>query len=97
MPRVQARANLLDVMLASSGSSGASSSSSSSSSSDSGDEPADYQHLHRLHRFRRQKKGNTAISEPLTELSTPVVYRAEMGTLRSSKHEAILLYVLTAD
>ncbi|KAJ9580377.1 hypothetical protein L9F63_003970, partial [Diploptera punctata] len=51
----KARANLLDVMLASSGSSGASS--NSSSSSDSGDEPADYQHLHRLHRFRRQKKG----------------------------------------
>lgn len=67
---VQARANLLDVMLASSGSSGASS--NSSNSSDSGDEPADYQHLHRLHRFRRQKKGKTAISSPMTELSSPV-------------------------
>jgi len=78
---VQARANLLDVMLASSGSSGASSSSSSSSSSDSGDEPADYQHLHRLHRFRRQKKGNAAISSLLTELSMPVVLRAKTGTL----------------
>ncbi|XP_063225383.1 uncharacterized protein LOC134532655 isoform X2 [Bacillus rossius redtenbacheri] len=51
----KARANLLDVMLASSGSS-----SSSSSSSDSGDEPADYQHLHRLHRFRRQKKASAS-------------------------------------
>ncbi|PNF30374.1 hypothetical protein B7P43_G13435 [Cryptotermes secundus] len=72
----KARANLLDVMLASSGSSGASSnSSSSSSSSDSGDEPADYQHLHRLHRFRRQKKGKTASSLLVTELSTPVVFQ----------------------
>jgi hypothetical protein len=67
---IQARANLLDVMLASSGSSGASS--NSSNSSDSGDEPADYQHLHRLHRFRRQKKGKSAISSPMTELSSPV-------------------------
>jgi hypothetical protein len=70
---VQARANLLDVMLASSGSSGASSN-SSSSSSDSGDEPADYQHLHRLHRFRRQKKGKAAISSPMTEVSSPMVF-----------------------
>ncbi|XP_047107536.1 uncharacterized protein LOC124776545 [Schistocerca piceifrons] len=58
----KARANLLDVMLASSGSSGGSSnsgnSSNSSSCSESGDEPADYQHLHRLHRFRRQKKAS---------------------------------------
>ncbi|XP_023710844.1 uncharacterized protein LOC111866279 isoform X3 [Cryptotermes secundus] len=67
----KARANLLDVMLASSGSSGASSnSSSSSSSSDSGDEPADYQHLHRLHRFRRQKKAS-ATREQLGVLRYP--------------------------
>ena len=76
----QARANLLDVMLASSGSSGASS--NSSSSSDSGDEPADYQHLHRLHRFRRQKKGKTAISTSMRELSGPVTFRAFSGTWR---------------
>ncbi|XP_069688177.1 uncharacterized protein [Periplaneta americana] len=65
----KARANLLDVMLASSGSSGASSN-SSSSSSDSGDEPADYQHLHRLHRFRRQKKAS-ATREQLGVLRYP--------------------------
>lgn len=53
---IQARANLLDVMLASSESSSATSS-SGSAGSDSGDEPPDYRHLHRLHRYRRQKKG----------------------------------------
>ncbi|XP_076224152.1 uncharacterized protein LOC116430874 isoform X5 [Nomia melanderi] len=51
----KARANLLDVMLASSESSSATSS-SGSAGSDSGDEPPDYRHLHRLHRYRRQKK-----------------------------------------
>ncbi|KAJ8686414.1 hypothetical protein QAD02_022208, partial [Eretmocerus hayati] len=53
----KARANLLDVMLASSESSSATSS-SGSAGSDSGDEPPDYRHLHRLHRFRRQKKAS---------------------------------------
>jgi hypothetical protein len=76
----QARANLLDVMLASSGSSGASSSgTSSSNSSDSGDEPADYQHLHRLHRFRRQKKGKAASSLLVTDLPNPVVFHSLKG------------------
>ncbi|XP_076618573.1 uncharacterized protein LOC143340465 isoform X4 [Colletes latitarsis] len=51
----KARANLLDVMLASSESSSAASS-NGSAGSDSGDEPPDYRHLHRLHRYRRQKK-----------------------------------------
>ncbi|XP_076163651.1 uncharacterized protein LOC143144771 isoform X5 [Ptiloglossa arizonensis] len=54
----KARANLLDVMLASSESSSATSS-SGSAGSDSGDEPPDYRHLHRLHRYRRQKKVTT--------------------------------------
>ncbi|XP_076234194.1 uncharacterized protein LOC143179065 isoform X2 [Calliopsis andreniformis] len=53
----KARANLLDVMLASSESSSATSS-SGSAGSDSGDEPPDYRHLHRLHRYRRQKKAS---------------------------------------
>ncbi|XP_063973586.1 uncharacterized protein LOC135160693 isoform X2 [Diachasmimorpha longicaudata] len=55
----KARANLLDVMLASSESSSATSS-SGSAGSDSGDEPSDYRHLHRLHRYRRQKKDGSA-------------------------------------
>ncbi|XP_076277482.1 uncharacterized protein LOC143207673 isoform X4 [Lasioglossum baleicum] len=55
----KARANLLDVMLASSESSSAASS-SGSAGSDSGDEPPDYRHLHRLHRHRRQKKASAA-------------------------------------
>ncbi|KAK0174450.1 hypothetical protein PV327_010217 [Microctonus hyperodae] len=55
----KARANLLDVMLASSESSSATSS-SGSAGSDSGDEPTDYRHLHRLHRYRRQKKDGKA-------------------------------------
>ncbi|XP_043271497.1 uncharacterized protein [Venturia canescens] len=55
----KARANLLDVMLASSESSSATSS-SGSAGSDSGDEPPDYRHLHRLHRYRRQKKATAA-------------------------------------
>ncbi|XP_034950166.1 uncharacterized protein [Chelonus insularis] len=55
----KARANLLDVMLASSESSSATSS-SGSAGSDSGDEPPDYHHLHRLHRYRRQKKVSAA-------------------------------------
>ncbi|XP_043249779.1 uncharacterized protein LOC122395922 isoform X2 [Colletes gigas] len=55
----KARANLLDVMLASSESSSAASS-NGSAGSDSGDEPPDYRHLHRLHRYRRQKKASAA-------------------------------------
>ncbi|XP_057320965.1 serine-rich adhesin for platelets-like isoform X4 [Microplitis mediator] len=59
----KARANLLDVMLASSeSSSAASSSAGSAAGSDSGDEPLpDYRYLHRLHRYRRQKKGTKPI------------------------------------
>lgn len=51
---LQARANLLDVMLASSRS-------SSSSSEEEGEDqdPLGYYHLHALHRFRRQKKGKS--------------------------------------
>ncbi|XP_076618572.1 uncharacterized protein LOC143340465 isoform X3 [Colletes latitarsis] len=55
----KARANLLDVMLASSESSSAASS-NGSAGSDSGDEPPDYRHLHRLHRYRRQKKDGSS-------------------------------------
>ncbi|XP_066584806.1 uncharacterized protein [Prorops nasuta] len=51
------RANLLDVMLASSESS-STTSSSASAGSDSGDERPDYGHLHKLQQYRRQKKAS---------------------------------------
>ncbi|KAI5716910.1 hypothetical protein M8J76_014503 [Diaphorina citri] len=57
----KARANLLDVMLASSRSS-----SSSEEEGGEGEDVLDYYHLHALHRFRRQKKA--AIREPLGAL-----------------------------
>ncbi|RLU21533.1 hypothetical protein DMN91_005906 [Ooceraea biroi] len=63
----KARANLLDVMLASSESSSATSS-SGSAGSDSGDEPPDYRHLHRLHRYRRQKKASAAQAQRVLRL-----------------------------
>ncbi|KAK3920286.1 Nck-associated protein 5 [Frankliniella fusca] len=67
----KARANLLDVMLASSGSgSSGSMSSSGSESGDAEDLPADYRHLHRLHRFRRHKKAS-AFREPFGVLRFP--------------------------
>lgn len=53
---VQARASILDVMMASSDSS-PTSSCGGSVSSESTDDPPDYGHLHRIHRFNRQKKG----------------------------------------
>ncbi|KAK2576320.1 hypothetical protein KPH14_005681 [Odynerus spinipes] len=65
----KARANLLDVMLASSESSSATSS-SGSAGSDSGDEPPDYRHLHRLHRYRRQKKASAAQAQRVLRPST---------------------------
>ncbi|XP_034252637.1 uncharacterized protein LOC117652085 isoform X2 [Thrips palmi] len=65
----KARANLLDVMLASSASSG-SMSSSGSESGDGEDLPKDYRHLHRLHRFRRHKKAS-AFREPFGVLRFP--------------------------
>ncbi|KAK6625417.1 hypothetical protein RUM43_005715 [Polyplax serrata] len=65
----KARANLLDVMLASSGSSDETESRSSSSESGA-DEPVDYSHLHRLHRFRRQRKASAT--------------REQLGVLRYS-------------
>lgn len=65
----KARANLLDVMLASSASSG-SMSSSGSESGDAEDLPADYRHLHRLHRFRRHKKAS-AFRDPFGVLRFP--------------------------
>ncbi|XP_016844948.1 uncharacterized protein LOC100678286 isoform X2 [Nasonia vitripennis] len=63
----KARANLLDVMLASSESSSATSS-SGSAGSDSGDEPTDYRHLHRLHRYRRQKKASAVQAQRVLRL-----------------------------
>ncbi|XP_078050760.1 uncharacterized protein LOC144477146 [Augochlora pura] len=66
----KARANLLDVMLASSESSSAASS-SGSAGSDSGDEPPDYRHLHRLHRHRRQKKASAAQAHRVLRLPSP--------------------------
>lgn len=52
----KARANLLDVMLASSSSSSCDSS-RNNSDSENGEDDRNYKHLHRLHRFRRQKRG----------------------------------------
>ncbi|XP_063973589.1 uncharacterized protein LOC135160693 isoform X4 [Diachasmimorpha longicaudata] len=65
----KARANLLDVMLASSESSSATSS-SGSAGSDSGDEPSDYRHLHRLHRYRRQKKASAVQAHRVLRLTS---------------------------
>ncbi|XP_018334223.1 uncharacterized protein LOC108743243 isoform X2 [Agrilus planipennis] len=53
----KARANLLDVMMASvSSDSSPTSSCGGSITSDSNEEPPDYGHLHRIHKFHRQKK-----------------------------------------
>ncbi|XP_064211325.1 uncharacterized protein LOC661743 isoform X3 [Tribolium castaneum] len=53
----KARANLLDVMMASvSSDSSPTSSCGGSVASDSTEDPPDYGHLHRIHRFHRQKK-----------------------------------------
>ncbi|XP_044733100.1 uncharacterized protein LOC123295728 isoform X2 [Chrysoperla carnea] len=63
----KARANLLDVMLASSDSS-PTSSCGGSVSSESNDDRSDYKHLHKIHRYRRQKKeSNSAPCTPSTE------------------------------
>ncbi|XP_065221043.1 uncharacterized protein LOC135846022 isoform X2 [Planococcus citri] len=55
----KARANLLDVMLASSSSSSCDSS-RNNSDSENGEDDRDYKHLHRLHRFRRQKRASAS-------------------------------------
>ncbi|XP_072380068.1 uncharacterized protein [Diabrotica undecimpunctata] len=54
----KARANLLDVMMASvSSDSSPTSSCGGSVASDSTEDPPDYGHLHRIHKYHRQKKG----------------------------------------
>jgi hypothetical protein len=59
----KARANLLDVMMASvSSDSSPTSSCGGSVASDSTEDPPDYGHLHRIHRFHRQKKGISHLS-----------------------------------
>ncbi|XP_044264437.1 uncharacterized protein LOC123011170 isoform X2 [Tribolium madens] len=65
----KARANLLDVMMASvSSDSSPTSSCGGSVASDSTEDPPDYGHLHRIHRFHRQKKASTsAPCTPITE------------------------------
>lgn len=61
----QARANLLDVMMASVGSSDSSPTSSCGGSvaSDSTEDPPDYGHLHRIHKYHRQKKGKVILAK----------------------------------
>ncbi|XP_063922150.1 uncharacterized protein LOC135136678 isoform X3 [Zophobas morio] len=71
-----ARANLLDVMMASvSSDSSPTSSCGGSVASDSTEDPPDYGHLHRIHRFHRQKKANAARPEL-------AVVRASLGSTR---------------
>ncbi|CAG9862014.1 unnamed protein product [Phyllotreta striolata] len=62
----KARANLLDVMMASVGSSDSSPTSSCGGSvaSDSTEDPPDYGHLHRIHKYHRQKKAKATRPEP---------------------------------
>ncbi|RZB40860.1 uncharacterized protein BDFB_006214, partial [Asbolus verrucosus] len=72
----KARANLLDVMMASvSSDSSPTSSCGGSVASDSTEDPPDYGHLHRIHRFHRQKKANAARPEL-------AVVRASMASAR---------------
>ncbi|CAH1112727.1 unnamed protein product, partial [Psylliodes chrysocephalus] len=61
----KARANLLDVMMASVGSSDSSPTSSCGGSvaSDSTEDPPDYGHLHRIHKYHRQKKAKATRPE----------------------------------
>ncbi|XP_066246807.1 uncharacterized protein [Euwallacea similis] len=57
----KARANLLDVMMASvSSDSSPTSSCGGSVASDSTEDPPDYGHLHRIHKYHRQKKAKSA-------------------------------------
>ncbi|KAF7271270.1 hypothetical protein GWI33_015835 [Rhynchophorus ferrugineus] len=65
----KARANLLDVMMASvSSDSSPTSSCGDSIASDSPDDPPDYGHLHKIHKYHRQKKASaSAPCTPLTE------------------------------
>ncbi|XP_031352012.1 uncharacterized protein LOC116177237 isoform X3 [Photinus pyralis] len=70
----KARANLLDVMMASvSSDSSPTSSCGGSVGSDSTEEAPDYGHLHRLHKFHRQKKVNAARPElAVVRASVPI-------------------------
>ncbi|XP_050304279.1 uncharacterized protein LOC126741872 isoform X2 [Anthonomus grandis grandis] len=65
----KARANLLDVMMASvSSDSSPTSSCGGSVASDSTEDPPDYGHLHRIHKYHRQKKASaSAPCTPMTE------------------------------
>ncbi|KAL1490154.1 hypothetical protein ABEB36_012894 [Hypothenemus hampei] len=69
----KARANLLDVMMASvsSGESSPTSSCGGSVASDSTEDPPDYGHLHNIHKYHRQKKvaasSSSAPCTPMTE------------------------------
>ncbi|KAF5292629.1 hypothetical protein FQA39_LY13962 [Lamprigera yunnana] len=70
----KARANLLDVMMASvSSDSSPTSSCGGSVASDSTEDAPDYGHLHRLHKFHRQKKVNAARPElAVVRASVPI-------------------------
>ncbi|KAF5281466.1 hypothetical protein FQR65_LT14674 [Abscondita terminalis] len=70
----KARANLLDVMMASlSSDSSPTSSCAGSVASDTTEEIPDYGHLHRIHKFHRQKKVNAARPElAVVRASVPV-------------------------
>ncbi|KAK9727951.1 hypothetical protein QE152_g18903 [Popillia japonica] len=70
----KARANLLDVMMASvSSDSSPTSSCGGSVTSDSTEDPPDYGQLHRIHRFHRQKKASSATSTPCTPITETAV------------------------
>ncbi|VEN47600.1 unnamed protein product [Callosobruchus maculatus] len=69
----KARANLLDVMMASvSSDSSPTSSCGGSVASDSTEDPPDYGHLHRIHKYHRQKKAASA-SAPCTPMTETTV------------------------
>ncbi|KAI4461092.1 nck-associated protein 5 [Holotrichia oblita] len=68
-----ARANLLDVMMASvSSDSSPTSSCGGSVTSDSTEDPPDYGQLHRIHRFHRQKKGKYLSAYPHIVILTSI-------------------------
>ncbi|XP_060528488.1 uncharacterized protein LOC132703328 isoform X2 [Cylas formicarius] len=77
----KARANLLDVMMASvSSDSSPTSSCGGSVASDSTEDPPDYGHLHRIHKYHRQKKAK-AVRPDLAATSVAVV-RATVPSVR---------------
>ncbi|XP_057653435.1 uncharacterized protein LOC130892214 isoform X3 [Diorhabda carinulata] len=72
----KARANLLDVMMASvSSDSSPTSSCGGSVASDSTEDPPDYGHLHKIHKYHRQKKANATRPELAVVRAGVPIYR----------------------